>query len=218
MGASGEAQSPGFTFRAQAHQKQGLHPAEEGRQGVFHEARQRKLPKPLLDACEQHVFCPGLDALEPAGEQLQEPEELNAVHGELGLQRRAARDERVAQGPQQREQHGQHDQNRQPVRTGHLDKVDRCALCCNSVRGLSWLHEGTELLLHIAILLPGTSAHPLLDALEERQCTFDPDRSCQQLHDWGEQIHEKDGEDQRLEDVLQVDEHAAHAEGGAANQ
>ena len=86
------------------------------------------------------------------------------------------------------------------------------------MRGLSWLHEGTELLLHIAILLPGTPAHPLLDALEERQSFVYPDRSCQQLHDWREQIREKDGEDQRLEDVLQVDEHAAHAEGGAANQ
>ena len=94
--------------------------------------------------------------------------------------------------------------------------VHRCALCCHSVRNLSRLHESTELLVRIASIA-GSSALTLRVALEERQ-SFEAERSCQKLHDWGEQIHEKDGEDQRLEDVLQVDEHAAHAEGGAANQ
>ena len=93
--------------------------------------------------------------------------------------------------------------------------MHRCALCCNSVRNLSRLHESTELLVRIASIA-GTSALTLRVALEERQCTFDPDRSRQQLHDWGEQIHQKDGEDQWLQDVLQVDENVAHAECGAA--
>ena len=92
--------------------------------------------------------------------------------------------------------------------------VHRCALCCNSVRNLSRLHESTELLIRIATLAV-TSALTLRVALEERQ-SFEFDRRCQELHDWGEQIHQKDGEDQWLQDVLQVDENVAHAECGAA--